>query len=291
MANSAVPGIGSNQFSQGIVVPKTLGTGIQIDPSNPVFGWRDMVSDIVIRGATAPTLTLYTGSIYQYSFGTASGAIDVFNNYHMLHDYLPNSIMYIHSHWSTILSSTGDVNWLYDLTYAHGYSRGAFTTPVTVSVTQTTNGTAFQHQIAEVQCSAVGGLISSAINVSITSGQSTLTSASALFTAGDIGRTIRIVGAGAAGGNLDTTISAYTSSTQVRVANNASTTVTTQPNFRYRVLDASIIETDGIILSRCWRDAARTADTLNVAPFLHFNDIHYQSTGVATRGRNYPFDV
>lgn len=291
MSNSSIQGVGNNVFGSDIILPKTLGNGIKIDPSNPVFGWRDMVSDIVTRGSTAPTLALYTGSIYQYSFGTANGVTDVFNNYHMLHDYLPNSIMYIHSHWTTILASTGNINWLYDLTYASGYSRGAFATPVTVSVTQTTNGNAFQHQIAEVQCSAPGGLISSAINVSITSGAATLTSASALFTAGDIGRTIRIVGAGTSGGNLDTTITAFTNTTQVTVGANASTTVTSQPNFRYRVLDSSIIETDGLIMVRTWRDASRTADTLNVAPFLHFNDIHYQSTGIPTRGRNYPFDV
>ena len=48
-------------------------------------------------------------------------------------------------------------------------------------------------------------------------------------------------------------------------------------------------EVDGLIIVRTWRDAGRTADTLDVNPFLHFVDIHYQSTQLPTKGRNYPF--
>lgn len=75
----------------------------------------------------------------------------------------------------------------------------------------------------------------------------------------------------------------------VTLANNAGTTVTTQPNFRYRVIDSNLFEIDGVIIVRSWRDAARTADTLNVAPFLHFVDCHYQSTQMSTKTKNYPF--
>jgi hypothetical protein len=58
----------------------------------------------------------------------------------------------------------------------------------------------------------------------ITSGAATLTSATAAFTAGDVGRQVTIYGAGASGAALVTTISAYTNGTTVTVAMNAGMT-------------------------------------------------------------------
>lgn len=273
-----------------LILPKTSGIGIKVDNVSPTYGWKDLIGNVRTRtgGGTVPVLTLYRGGIYQYSFGTAGGNTEIINEYHVTHDYVPNSDMFIHAHWSTILAPTGDVNWMFEVTYAKGYNQEIFPETVTIPVVQTSS-TAFTHRIAEVRLSAPAGLISSIVNVSITSGSNVLTSASALFSAADIGRTVRIIGAGVGGANLDTTISTFSSSTSVTTANNASTTITTQPNFRYRVLDSNKLEIDGLILARTWRDSARTADTLNVAPFLHFVDIHYQSTNMPTKDKNYPF--
>jgi len=60
----------------------------------------------------------------------------------------------------------------------------------------------------------------------ITSGTDDFVSASSVFVAGDVGKTIVIEGAGAAGVQLITTITARVSSTAVTLAANASTTVT-----------------------------------------------------------------
>ena len=125
--------------------------------------------------------------------------------------------------------------------------------------------------------------------MSITSGAPTLTAASALFTAADIGRTVQVIGAGTAGAVLNTTITGYTSTTEVTLADNAATTVTAQDAFRYRVIDSSLIEVDGMFMVRTWHEADRTADTLTQTPYLHFVDIHYQSTGIGTKDKNYPF--
>lgn len=275
---------------QGIIIEKTSGTGIKVDSVTPTFGWKDLIGTINVRvSGTNPTFAVYSGNIWQYSFGTANGQTDVFNEFHVPHDYVPGSDMFAHTHWSTITTPTGVANWLFDVIYSKGYSQAQFATPITISVAQTAIATAFTHQIAEVQMSAPNGLISSAVNVSITSGSATLTSATALFTSADIGRTIRVVGAGAAGGNLNTTINAFTSTTSVTLANTAGTSVTSQPNFNYRVIDSNLFEIDGVIIVRTWRDAQRTADTLNVAPFLHFVDCHYQSTQMSTKTKNYPF--
>lgn len=282
----------------GIVVPKTASTGIKVDTASPTFGFADLLGHIIPRtgGGTVPTFAAYQGSIFQYSFGTAPGVTEVFSEYHIPHDYLPASDLFIHTHWSTILAPTGNANWMFDCTYAKGYNQAVFEgtagsgAPITASVTQA-GVSAFKHQIAEVQFASVNGLISPAtVSVSITSGTPTLTAASALFTAADISRTVRVLGAGSAGADLDTTISAFTSTTQVTLTDNAATTVTAQDAFRYRVLDRDVIEVDGLILVRMWRNSTRTADTIDVAPFVHFVDVHYQSNGmIGTKNKNFPF--
>lgn len=62
-------------------------------------------------------------------------------------------------------------------------------------------------------------------STSIASGAAALTVAGAAFTSADVGKSIQVPGAGAAGATLVTTISAYTSATQVTLGANASTTL------------------------------------------------------------------
>lgn len=50
-------------------------------------------------------------------------------------------------------------------------------------------------------------------------------------------------------------------------------------------LNSSILEPDGVILVRAYRDAGDAADTLNQAPFVHFVDIHYQTDRVNTKNK------
>jgi hypothetical protein len=91
-----------------------------------------------------------------------------------------------------------------------------------------------------IDCSAVGCVVNGAVGAgveitafpattvtdgAITSGAATLTSATGSFVSTDVGRAIRVRGAGAAGVELETTISAYNSATSVTLADNASTTV------------------------------------------------------------------
>lgn len=76
----------------------------------------------------------------------------------------------------------------------------------------------------------------------ISSGTDDFTSATAVFTADDVGKVISIAGAGAAGANLRTTISAFVSSTAVTIATNASTTVTDKLTF-YGTDDTVAIQT------------------------------------------------
>jgi hypothetical protein len=40
-----------------------------------------------------------------------------------------------------------------------------------------------------------------------------------------------------------------------------------------------------MLLMRVWRDTTDAEDTLNQHPFCHEVDIHYQSTGMATKSK------
>lgn len=281
------------RFDEGIVLPKTSGKGIKIDDA---FGWHDMISAIKTRtgGATIPAYSAYRGGLYSFAFDSAGAVQEVFNEYHIMHDYVPASDLYIHTHWSTNVTATGICNWLFELDYAKGYDQSIFEGTVgsagnvIIPAVSVTGSTAFMHRITEVKCSTPGGLVTSAVNVSVAAGSAALTSASALFASSDIGRTVQIAGAGAAGVVHNTTIIAVASTTACTLGNAAVTAVTAQPAFSHRILDSNLIEPDGLILARTWRDASRTADTLNQTPFLHFVDMHYQSTNAATKQRNGP---
>lgn len=83
----------------------------------------------------------------------------------------------------------------------------------------------FSDIISVLDFGATGNTISLSGSVSISSGTAALTVSTATFTSADVGKTIYVPGAGTAGATLVTTISAYTSATQVTLAANASTTL------------------------------------------------------------------
>ncbi len=49
------------------------------------------------------------------------------------------------------------------------------------------------------------------------------------------------------------------------------------------LINRSRIEPDGVILLRMYRNPADAADTLNQPPFVHYVDIHYQTTNIGTK--------
>lgn len=98
-----------------LILSKTSGKGIKIDKVSPTFGWRDMLGAIETRpaaggGATAiPDFVAYRGNIYDYRFGTVAPndhLHEAFINYHIPHDYVPGTDLYLHVHWSQIVADT-----------------------------------------------------------------------------------------------------------------------------------------------------------------------------------------
>lgn len=210
-------------FLDSLILPKDSGAGIKVDLAAPTWGWRDITASIHLKGvgATDPDFAVYRTngavSISQFRFTNSGTHIhEAWINFHIPHDYVPGTDIFIHAHWSQIVVDTGGtagipgvVEWNFDISYAdgHGTAGGAadpFIAPFKVTVTQQASTTAFGHMIAEVQ----------------------------------------VTGAS---------------------------------------LAASTIQVDGLLLARIWRDSTATADTLNQDPFLHFVDLHYQSTNMATK--------
>ena len=204
-----------------LTLDKASGGGIKVDLDSPTYGWRDLLSTFHTRsaGLATPSFAAYAGtSVYAYFMSNAATQ-ELFIEFHLTHDYVPGSDIFIHVHWSqTTVDSgglggiPGQVKFNFDVLYAKGHQQQAFPAAVTtVSVTQTASETVRQHMIPEVQLSTNGAI----------------------------------------GGND--------------------------------------LEVDGIILCRVWRDPTDAADTLDQVPWMHFGDIHYQSTNMATKQKSFPF--
>lgn len=123
-------------------------------------------------------------------------------------------------------------------TFFSGPSNGGSTTPTFRSIvgadlpfTQNGAGAIVTNLIANslqwLNASQFGTLcdwtVVPASAVTISSGSGALTVAGGVFTAGDVGKTIYVPGAGAAGGLLTTTIATYTNSSHIGLTANAST--------------------------------------------------------------------
>lgn len=138
-----------------VTLLKTSGQGIKVDITTPTFGWRDLLGKVTQRntGGSKPTHAIYRGSLRQYQF--AAGKEEFFT-YHIDHDHVPDSDIFLHVHWSHIGDdvSGGTVTFEYEISYAKGFNRGAFSAPVSTTFIGTANTTQYDHVITEVQVSA-----------------------------------------------------------------------------------------------------------------------------------------
>jgi len=210
---------GNILITNDLILPKTSGKGIKVDTTTPTFGWYDLLGHIETHGvgANEPQYNLYKDGIRQYEFNDVDD--EVFLEFHLPHDYVPGSDIFIHAHWSHHDASTvttGSLTWDFECNYASGYNQEAFNSAVTAQASHdasVTNIAQYFHQITEVQLSA-----------SSPSGAQ---------------------------------------------------------------LDSDDLEVDGLILVRVALSANSLGGGTN--PFLHFVDIHYQSTNMPTKDKNTPF--
>lgn len=146
-----------------LVVPKTVQYGLKVDTSSPTWPWRDVIGEINVKGdANDPKWNVFQGVIYAYQFDATTRQVWI--TYHVPHDFVPGTELYVHAHWAHNLTTVtgGTVTWAWDASYANGYQQGstsAFTAPITVSVQQTCSPTTqYEHHIAEVQLTTSGAI-------------------------------------------------------------------------------------------------------------------------------------
>lgn len=134
------------------------GTALKIDNG---YGWHDLVGNATPRpqGLDAPSLAEFRGIVTEYAYNV-NDVGDL--RFHIPHDYLPNSNMFIHVHWGhngTNISGTFAAD--FTITYAKGHQQALFDVPVVVSLIvpnlSIANTPQYMHRVDEVQMSTVGG--------------------------------------------------------------------------------------------------------------------------------------
>lgn len=142
----------------GQIYPPTKGLGLRIDHAVPDFGWHDLKG--MLRhdlSLNPPVAAPYQGNIVQSQVTVGQG---VTFDFHLPHDYAPNTDIYVHVHWShnSAFVGQGSVVWQVELTYAKGHNQGHFNTPILVNIAQDASPVRYQHMVGEVVCSSQGGL-------------------------------------------------------------------------------------------------------------------------------------
>lgn len=148
--------------ANGITLGKDSGVGVKVDVVTPTFGWRDITAEVDIRGTggSDPTFQLYTGTNMRTLQFSASAMQECFVNFHVPHDYVPGTAIYIHAHWSNAaaIPNTGNVVWGFEYSFAKGFNQQAFPAFTTITATQACPATRYQHNIAETAAITIAGL-------------------------------------------------------------------------------------------------------------------------------------
>jgi hypothetical protein len=117
----------------------------------------------------------------------------------------------------------------------------------------------------------------SAENAVLTAASTTMTSATAAFTAGDVGKNITVTGAGVGGGHLATTIAGYTNATTVTLAVAATTSISgaTLCIFGARDTNIALIGATGVVIDG-GSNTAGTAVLVHHVRFRHVDGLTIQ---------------
>lgn len=148
--------------SSSVVMPKTSGVGFKVDVDSPTYPWKDLLGQIELRGSGAadPTFAAYGATAFRAYHFSASVEQEVFITFHIPHDYVPGTDIFLHMHWSNgaATPNTGNVVWGFDYSFAKGFNQAAFPAFTTVTVTQASPATRYQHMIAETSAITIAAL-------------------------------------------------------------------------------------------------------------------------------------
>ena len=143
------------------ILPSLSGYGVKVDNSTPTYPWRDITGEIVVKGTGShnPNWATFVTNIEAYQFGVGN---EVWINFHMPHDYVPGSDVFLHVHWSTTSATIASVTWSFDVTYAKGFGQQAYNATSNYTVTQASAGAYFAN-VAETQISSGGAVAGNAL--------------------------------------------------------------------------------------------------------------------------------
>ncbi len=135
-----------------LIMDKASGNGIKVDTTTPTFGFRDIIGDQFSKntGATKPTLTAYNGVINSWLFGVSDEA---YISYHIPHDYVAGTPIFLHVHWSHIVTTVtgGTVTFKLTSILAKAHNQQPFqSTPSVGTFTGTASTVKFQQILSEV---------------------------------------------------------------------------------------------------------------------------------------------
>ena len=135
-------------------------TGILIGPNgSESFGWHDLKGQMWVpdySAPEAPTFATYKGGIKEHLCAVND---EMQIRFHIPHDYLMGSNIFIHTHWSHNVTTVtgGSVTWGYELTYAKGHQQQAFGANIIVTEQQNASTTQYMHMVCEAPASIPGG--------------------------------------------------------------------------------------------------------------------------------------
>lgn len=142
----------------GKIFPKEQNIGIKIDIDSPDFGWHDLHGMIHIPEGepNIPNHVVYIGNIQEYQFDESDMMMVRF---HLPHDYVIGSNLYIHVHWSTnsTVVTGGSCTWAFETTESKGHNQGAFAPSKTVSIVAPASTIQYRHLISETTLSVPSG--------------------------------------------------------------------------------------------------------------------------------------
>lgn len=84
---------------EGAVLGAQSGIGIVLDPNAPDYGWHNMLGAIDVRGTgpNDPDFVAYGATAFRAYRFSATGEDEIFIGYHIPHDYVPGSAVFLHT--------------------------------------------------------------------------------------------------------------------------------------------------------------------------------------------------
>lgn len=114
-------------FANGMTLGKEATGGIKVDVDAPTYGFADILGDQFSKntGATKPTLVAYNGAITCWEF---SAGDEAFVSYHIPHDYVLGTEIFLHIHWShnSALVTGGSVTFKATSIYSKSHDQAPF---------------------------------------------------------------------------------------------------------------------------------------------------------------------